>query len=118
MARAQPGKSRPTRCGTVDCRVSSSLAQQAEGKVSALKRTSPTHEGAHMKAADVHPVARGGLVSVALALSLLLAPAAHSDPFIWDDDNDAIDDRIESVQLLGYRFSFENGDTLLQQRFE
>ena len=55
---------------------------------------------------------------VALWLFMLLAPAAHAGPYIWDDDDDAIDDRIESVQLLGFRFSFENADSLLRQRFE
>jgi subtilisin family serine protease len=57
-------------------------------------------------------------VPALLALSALAASAAHAGPYIWDQDDNALDDRIESVQLLGYRFSFENGDTLLRQRFE
>src|SRR5262249_25866072 len=39
-------------------------------------------------------------------------------PFIWDQDNDRIDDRIESVNLFGYHFAFERGDSLLRQRFQ
>ena len=61
---------------------------------------------------------RRGLMPALLALSALAASAAHAGPYIWDQDDNALDDRIESVQLLGYRFSFENGDTLLRQRFE
>src|SRR5262245_23652883 len=55
----------------------------------------------------------------ALGLSLLLVsrPAA-AGPFIWDDDDDKIDDRIESVHLLGYQFSFEQGDSTLRQRID
>ena len=56
---------------------------------------------------------------VALALALLAAAplARAAQPFIWDDDDDGIDDRIETVEALGYRFSFEGADTLLRQRF-
>jgi len=61
---------------------------------------------------------RQGLMPALLALSALAASAAHAGPYIWDQDDNALDDRIESVQLLGYRFSFENGDSLLRQRFE
>jgi len=55
-----------------------------------------------------------------LALALLLAPAASraGQPYIWDQDDDHIDDRIETVHLLGYAFSFENADTLARQRFQ
>ena len=63
-------------------------------------------------------VARAGLWPVALALVALLASASHSEPLIWDQDEDAIDDRIETVNLLGFKFSFENADTLLRQRVE
>jgi subtilisin family serine protease len=44
--------------------------------------------------------------------------AALGAPFIWDQDDDSIDDRIETVNLYGYSFSFEDADTLAPQRFE
>src|SRR5262249_9620826 len=49
---------------------------------------------------------------------LLLAPAAHAGPYIWDQDGDHVDDRMETVHLLGYAYSFENGDTLARQRID
>jgi hypothetical protein len=61
-----------------------------------------------------------------LAAALLIAiaslapalPARASGPVIWDDDGDGIDDRIGTVQALGFRYSFEGADSLLRQRFE
>jgi len=53
-----------------------------------------------------------------LALPLAPSPAGAGQPIIWDDDQDGLDDRMETVNLLGYRFSFVNADTTLQQRFE
>ena len=61
---------------------------------------------------------RGTAYALALALLCLTCPLAHAAPFIWDDDGDRIDDRIESVNLLGFRFAFEDSDTLLRQRIE
>lgn len=72
---------------------------------------------------------RGGLATArALRMpafaALLLGCVLHAPipalaaPFIWDQDGDGIDDRIETVNILGYQFSFENGDTLSGQRFE
>src|SRR5438105_1805641 len=52
------------------------------------------------------------------ALMLVWAPIAHAGPFIWDEDDDRIDDRIESVNLLGYRFAFENADSLARERIQ
>src|SRR6185436_19583746 len=49
---------------------------------------------------------------------LALAQPASSGPYIWDQDGDHVDDRIESVHLLGYAFSFEQGDTLARQRID
>src|SRR5262245_58245335 len=46
------------------------------------------------------------------------ASAFAAGPVIWDEDGDGIDDRIGTVQALGFRYSFENADTLLRQRFE
>ena len=71
-----------------------------------------------MTATSTPRVARSGLLPYSLFLLSMLAPAALAGPYIWDQDDNAIDDRIESVQLLGYRFSFENGDTLARQRIE
>src|SRR5438093_13582392 len=71
-----------------------------------------------MTATSTPRVARSGLLPCSLFLLSMLAPAALAGPYIWDQDDNAIDDRIESVQLLGYRFSFENGDTLARQRIE
>ncbi len=49
---------------------------------------------------------------------LLLAQAVHAGPYIWDQDGDHVDDRMETVHLLGYAYSFENGDTLARQRID
>jgi len=49
---------------------------------------------------------------------LALAQPASSGPYIWDQDGDHVDDRIETVHLLGYAFSFEQGDTLARQRID
>src|SRR5262245_24948314 len=46
----------------------------------------------------------------------LCASRASAGPYIWDTDENKIDDRIESVNLRGYAFSFENADTLARQR--
>src|SRR5262245_19180710 len=53
-----------------------------------------------------------------LAACMCAAPAFAAGPVIWDEDGDGIDDRIGTVQALGYRYSFENADSLLRQRFE
>ena len=60
-------------------------------------------------------VLRTGLILA--AAGLLMAHAAAAGPYIWDQDENRIDDRIESVQLLGYPFSFEGADTTARQRF-
>ncbi|MBI1797840.1 MAG: S8 family serine peptidase [Candidatus Eisenbacteria bacterium] len=57
-------------------------------------------------------------IVAAVAFALLVAPIAVAGPFIWDQDNDHIDDRIETVHLLGYTFAFEGGDTLQQKRID
>lgn len=58
---------------------------------------------------------------LALAAALLLPgfwPALTlAAPSVWDQDQDKIDDRAESVHLLGYQVSFELSDTTLRQRF-
>lgn len=52
-----------------------------------------------------------------LAGAVISMPAA-AGPYIWDQDEDGLDDRMETVQLLGYEFSFAGNDTLQRQRFE
>ena len=60
-----------------------------------------------------------GAPAVFAVLALMtLAGVAAADPFIWDQDGDRIDDRLETVNLLGFSASFENGDSLARQRFE
>ena len=56
------------------------------------------------------------LLGVACVLALAASPAHGAQPFIWAQDGNGIDDRIESVHLLGYSASFELGDTTLRQR--
>src|SRR5262245_12816315 len=43
---------------------------------------------------------------------------AHAAPSVWDQDQDKIDDRAETVNLSGFQFSFEFADSTLRQRFE
>ncbi|TMQ53952.1 MAG: hypothetical protein E6K73_00655 [Candidatus Eisenbacteria bacterium] len=52
------------------------------------------------------------------ALAFSPVPSAWAGPFIWDEDTDHIDDRMESVNLLGYRFAFQEGDTLARKRID
>jgi hypothetical protein len=59
-------------------------------------------------------------VTTALAIVALLACAftrAHASPYVWDDNENRIDDRIETVNLLGISLSFENQDPSNLQRF-
>jgi len=63
--------------------------------------------------------ARAVLAVVAGLTLLLAAPRAHAtQPFIWDQDGNGIDDRVESVHLLGWSASFELSDTTLRQRIQ
>lgn len=62
-------------------------------------------------------VAAGRAVACLIAgACLFLASPAYPTPYIWDDDGDGIDDRIETVHLLGFTFSFEGADSLARQR--
>jgi hypothetical protein len=55
--------------------------------------------------------------AAALGCLLLGIPlAAQAAPFLWDEDGDRVDDRIETVHLLGYSFAFEQQDTLARMR--
>jgi len=67
----------------------------------------------------VRATARRVRLEALLGASLLVAacaPGARAAPFIWDQDQDRIDDRIATVHLLGYQYSFDQADTLLRQR--
>src|SRR5262245_54118361 len=65
-----------------------------------------------------------GLAPALLALAVACAFACawpargHAAPSVWDQDNDKIDDRAETVHLSGYEFSFELNDSTLRQRFD
>jgi hypothetical protein len=60
----------------------------------------------------------GASLAVAAATLALACSLAGAGPYIWDQDGDGIDDRMETVNLLGYRYSFVGADTLQQQRIE
>ena len=65
----------------------------------------------------IHPLPRlGAHVIGALLCVSVSAVAAHAAPFIWDQDNDRADDRIELVNQLGFAQAFVQADTLLRQR--
>src|SRR5690349_12139292 len=60
-----------------------------------------------------------GLLALALAALACVPALAHAaQPFIWDQDTNGLDDRIETVHLLGFEASFELGDTTLRQRID
>ena len=50
-----------------------------------------------------------------MACALLARPAAAA-PFIWDQDQNRVDDRIELVNTLGFAAAFDQADTTLRQR--
>jgi len=58
------------------------------------------------------------ILGVLAALACAPHEARARGPVVWDEDGDGIDDRIGTVQALGFRYSFENGDSLARQRFE
>ncbi len=66
------------------------------------------------------PPAPGRRVPFVLAalLALLALSPALAGPYVWDQDEDGLDDRMETVNLLGYRFAFANADSLGRARFE
>src|SRR5204863_9288049 len=71
-----------------------------------------------IRAAREHARPAIAIASVVLACAAAGVPRAHAAPFIWDQDDDSIDDRIETVNAFGYSYSFEGADTLSQQRVE
>src|SRR5262245_5671802 len=80
----------------------------------------PSQEAAWRRALPLARIRRaGGLVLLAIAAAWgVTAPARAAQPFIWDQDGNGIDDRIESVHALGWSASFELGDTTLRQRIQ
>ncbi|HET7226074.1 MAG TPA: S8 family serine peptidase [Candidatus Eisenbacteria bacterium] len=58
------------------------------------------------------------LTVLALVALVALPAIAWATPFIWDQDGDGLDDRVESVHLLGYSYAFQSGDTLQPQRIQ
>src|ERR1041385_204551 len=78
------------------------------------------NQDAARSARDDHRARRARRLVVCLFVLACLASAATqvraAQPFIWDQDTNGIDDRVESVHLLGYSASFELGDTTRRQR--
>src|SRR6185369_2211136 len=74
----------------------------------------PATRSAGRHAGSTHLAFAG--VAFACALALTAKPALGAQPFIWDQDTNGIDDRIERVDSLGFEASFELGDTTLRQR--
>lgn len=59
------------------------------------------------------------VLMLALIGACAWSPPVHAgQPFIWDDDADGLDDRMEQVHALGYQYSFEGADSLGLQRFQ
>ncbi len=58
-----------------------------------------------------------GLAVAGLHALVAFAPA-FAAPYIWDQDDNRIDDRVETVHLGGYALAFEDGDTLQRQRID
>lgn len=62
--------------------------------------------------------AAAGIAMLLLSVALLSSRDAGAAPFIWDQDQDQVDDRIETVHADGYALAFEQGDTLLRKRID
>jgi len=60
---------------------------------------------------------RGAATVLAVVALAFACARAQAGPYVWDQDEDGLDDRMETVQLLGYRFAFVNADTLAPLRF-
>jgi len=61
---------------------------------------------------------RGAATALAVVALAFACARASAGPYVWDQDEDGLDDRMETVQLLGYRFAFVNADTLAPLRFQ
>ncbi len=61
---------------------------------------------------------RLSLLIACAALAFCLPLPCLATPFMWDQDGDGLDDRLESVALLGINQAFENADPDGRLRFE
>src|SRR5580765_6045436 len=86
----------------------------------AMKVLGPTRRGSVMplRAARRRAGAVALTLSFSLALVMATTRAAVAAPFIWDQDQNHLDDRIETVHALGYSFAFELNDTLQHKRID
>ena len=60
----------------------------------------------------------GVATALAVVAMAFACARAQAGPYVWDQDEDGLDDRMETVQLLGYRFAFVDADTLAPLRFQ
>src|SRR5262245_29770853 len=92
---------------------------KAPAAASPLMRPLPTNapRGRERSAPPMRRAFGSLALAALLAGTMFVTHARAAQPFIWDQDTNGIDDRIELVHLDGYSLSFENGDTLLRQRF-
>jgi hypothetical protein len=61
---------------------------------------------------------RGAATAFAVVAVAFACARAQAGPYVWDQDEDGLDDRMETVQLLGYRYAFVDADTLAPLRFQ
>src|SRR5882672_1071595 len=81
----------------------------------AMNALGPTWQGFIMSWPLSRRRARAGarIALLLIAVAFLSPRDAAAAPFIWDQDQDKLDDRIETVHAGGYALAFEQGDTLL-----
>lgn len=85
--------------------------------MTALGPTRPSCVSATRQARRRACVAALGLL-LPIAVALFSPSGAGAAPFIWDQDEDRIDDRVESVHVFGYALAFDQGDTTLRKRID
>ena len=86
----------------------------------AMSALGPTWRGcvAPIRLLRRRPPAAVVIVLLLLAVAFLASRDATAAPFIWDQDQDRIDDRIETVHVGGYALAFEQADTLKRRRID